>query len=370
MLTGKGCGLLCLVTPIEQPHDSDGCCPTGADFASDNDCSPLCGNARVDETESCDVAIAAGEVGACPAYCAGTEPCEHAELSGDDCGLRCALTVIEQPRDADGCCPAGADHTSDSDCAQLCGNGRLDAGEACDGEPVCGPDCMALFHPALIHRYPFDGTGTLVRDVVGSANGSVVGTALDGSGDLVLAGGTSDQYVDLPNGIISGLQDATLEAWITWTNALGVDHERIFDFGTSGNGEGQQGGGATAFLFMTPSQASNALPHVGYSADGSPTNRQSVDGTAGSFPVNVMTHVVVVFSGSSLSMSMYIDGAQIGSCTVNGGLSALMDNNNWLGRSQFGGDAEFGGTLHEFRIYDQALSATAITRSFHLGPDP
>lgn len=369
-LSGSNCEIRCTVIVIDRPLDADGCCPTGADFASDNDCPQLCGNGQVDEAESCDVAIAAGEVGACPAQCTSAAPCERADLSGKECGLRCAVTVIDQPQDADGCCPTGADFASDSDCAQLCGNGMLDPGEACDGEATCGPDCLPLFHPALIHRYRFDGSGTLVRDAVGGASGRVVGTALDGSGDLVLAGGTSDQYVDLPNGIISILQDVTVEAWVTWTNALGVDHERIFDFGTSGNGENQQGGRPTAFLFMTPSLDSNALPHVGYSPDGSKTNRQSVDGAVGSFPVNVMTHVAVVFSGASLSMSMYIDGAQIGSSTVNGRLSALVDNNNWLGRSQFGGDAEFGGTLHEFRIYDQALSATAIARSFYLGPEP
>ena len=61
-------------------------------------------------------------------------------------------------------------------------------------------------------------------------------TQLDGDGKLTIAGGASDAYVDLPNNVIgsgSGLTNATLEAWVTWTSAGAVadDQQRIFDFG-------------------------------------------------------------------------------------------------------------------------------------------
>jgi len=39
---------------------------------------------------------------------------------------------------------------------------------------------------------------------------------LTGTGSLVLAGGTTDQFVDLPNGIIKSLTNATFEVWLTW----------------------------------------------------------------------------------------------------------------------------------------------------------
>ena len=48
----------------------------------------------------------------------------------------------------------------------------------------------------------------------------------------------------------------------------------------------------------------------------------------------------------------------------------LADVNNWLGRSQFASDADFKGSLHEFRIYNVALGAADLKLSATLGADP
>jgi hypothetical protein len=40
-----------------------------------------------------------------------------------------------------------------------------------------------------------------------------------------------------------------------------------------------------------------------------------------------------------------------------------------LGRSQYGGDPAFTGTLHEFRIYNAALAPDVLLASFTAGPD-
>src|SRR5688572_29406519 len=78
------------------------------------------------------------------------------------------------------------------------------------------------------HRYSFDGTGgdgTVLTDSVGGQHG-VLRTldgvsALDGSGQMSLAGGASATagYGDLPNNLISTLTELTLEAWVTPTAA-------------------------------------------------------------------------------------------------------------------------------------------------------
>jgi hypothetical protein len=47
----------------------------------------------------------------------------------------------------------------------------------------------------------------------------------------------------------------------------------------------------------------------------------------------------------------------------------LNDVNNWLGRSNWTSDANFDGSFNEFRIYDQALTASEIAASFAAGPD-
>ncbi|HEU4577657.1 MAG TPA: hypothetical protein VFS67_05350, partial [Polyangiaceae bacterium] len=105
-----------------------------------------------------------------------------------------------------------------------------DAGEL---DPLgCAPadraDCD-LLRSALVHRYSFDGSGAAVLDSAGDAHGSVQDGQLSGTGELALDG--DDQFVDLPNGIVSALQSATFEAWVDW--AGGSRWQRIFDFGDS-----------------------------------------------------------------------------------------------------------------------------------------
>ena len=55
---------------------------------------------------------------------------------------------------------------------------------------------------------------------------------------------------------------------------------------------------------------------------------------------------------------------------IRGDLSELDDSNVWLGRAQFDGYPYLSAQLDEFRIYDRALSASAISRSFAAGPNP
>ena len=73
-------------------------------------------------------------------------------------------------------------------------------------------------------------------------NGTVIGPAGAGlnpsatANALVLPGGTSDiaPYVDLPNGMISALTNATFEGWYT-VNSI-QNWGRMFDFGSTTDG--------------------------------------------------------------------------------------------------------------------------------------
>jgi hypothetical protein len=51
-------------------------------------------------------------------------------------------------------------------------------------------------------------------------------------------------------------------------------------------------------------------------------------------------------------------------------LSAINDINCWLGRSQYSADADFGGSIDEFRIYSAALTALQVRTSNLAGPNP
>jgi hypothetical protein len=99
-----------------------------------------------------------------------------------------------------------------------------------------------------------------------------------------------------------------------------------------------------------------------------------IEGTA-ALPSTTMTHVAVVIDGAAQNMRLYQQGAvqPSGSTGVAirppTALSTLDDVNNWLGRSQYASDQEFAGTIHEFRIYSKALSASELNTNFMLGPD-
>src|SRR5262249_36124436 len=59
---------------------------------------------------------------------------------------------------------------------------RIDAPVDAPPEVGCGSPTQCALKAALVHRYSFTGTGTTVTDSVGTANGTVVNTTLNGNG--------------------------------------------------------------------------------------------------------------------------------------------------------------------------------------------
>jgi len=150
-----------------------------------------------------------------------------------------------------GCGIADDDGDGDQtpDCFDLCPsdpNNTEPGACGCGADEAAATECSAL-EAALIHRYRFEGTGTVAVDDVGDADGTVMNATLDGSATLTLAGGTSNQYVDLPDGMISVLTDATFEVWLSWQGGGGW--QRVFDFGDTTSNVGR------SYVFITPQRA-------------------------------------------------------------------------------------------------------------------
>ncbi|RYZ05340.1 MAG: LamG domain-containing protein [Myxococcales bacterium] len=238
--------------------------------------------------------------------------------------------------------------------------------------PTQCADCAAL-KSALLHRYDFEGEGEAVMDRVGTKHGTVEGggtlSKVGGKGVVVLSGGTTGPYVDLPNGLLSSLTSVTLETWITWGG--GDSWQRVFDFGSSSAAtEGTPEDGAT-YLFLTPTTdaaADGPLRGVFSVAGGAATAETRVSGAA-ALP-QALAQVVVVVDSAAEQIELYVDGASTGEQPFTGSLAELDDVNCWLGRSQYESDPELTGTLHDFRIYGAALTAAQIATSFTSGPDP
>lgn len=116
-------------------RDADEECDDGNDVDTDtcrNDCRTSCGDGERLGDETCDTAITSGD-DACPTECdVATDPCSTNTLTGTSCQAECVAETITENIDGDLCCPEGSTGADDSDCATLCGNGVVDAGETCD----------------------------------------------------------------------------------------------------------------------------------------------------------------------------------------------------------------------------------------------
>ncbi len=257
-------------------------------------------------------------------------------------------------------CPDDPDKTAPG----VCGCGIPDAPTA------TMTDCKTL-KAKLAHRYDFEGTGTSVKDRIGTAHGSIARSAtlskLDGKGVVLLGGGSGGPYVDLPNGLLSTLSNATLEAWVTWGG--GNSWQRIFDFGDSTYvpPENNPENGKT-YLYLTPKNYSGVL-QGGFSIDGNSAGQETA--VVGAAPLALeLAHVALVADDKGDALRVYVNGAKVAQQAWTGKLSSINDVNVWLGRSQYGGDDELSAVFHEFRVYGAALTDADIATSYAGGPDP
>jgi hypothetical protein len=249
---------------------------------------------------------------------------------------------------------------------------KLVAGQCGCGVPeppsATHSDCQTL-KALLVHRYDFEGGGTAVKDRVGTAHGTVARGAtlskLDGKGVVLLGGGDVGAYVDLPNGILSSLSNATIEAWVTWGG--GNSWQRLFDFGdsTATPPENNQASGKT-YLFVTP-KGGTGTAQIAFSLGGV---TQELD-VRGPLPLpQTMKQVVAVVDDSANWLTLYIDGVKSAEQAWTGALSQINDVNVWLGRSQYANDDELNAVYHEFRMYNAALTAAQVAAMFNAGTDP
>jgi hypothetical protein len=237
-----------------------------------------------------------------------------------------------------------------------------------DFEDMVG--CLPI-RDALEHRYSFAGTTSTVRDPISGADANLVGVAAPTDGAVSLGRG---QYVNLPNHLVSTLTSVTLEAWITW--AGGAEWQRVFDFGDDVTMvEGDSGTGRT-YLFLTPVLPEGPDGQVArVTFQGPDAKREFVLNATRPLPGGRLLHVAVTFDDATKTLALYIDGvldAQKTRATTDipVSLASLNDINCWLGRSQYSADANFGGSMDEFRIYSAALLPEQIALSYALGPDP
>ena len=259
---------------------------------------------------------------------------------------------------------------------------------------------------SLTQRWSFNQTaasapsGTVFLDSVGGAVATVrgVGATLNGSA-LVLPGTTTGNvtpatisaYLDLPNGILSSRDNASIEFWVTPVASL--NFQRIFDFGTSSAGDGLGAAGEWTGLGTTAPNNVTASDEFGLTFNvGASINAQRLYGrlnydqagalnlyvdSALATTLNQRYHYVVTYAkgvGTYASSgggreSWYRDGTLVQTLDLPYALSAINDVNNWIGRSQFSADPLARMTIDEFRLYNHVLTSAEITANVAAGPD-
>jgi len=239
---------------------------------------------------------------------------------------------------------------------------------------------------ALIHRYGFNEQTNdwIVHDSIGGASGRLFNTGstaspnavFTGKGEMKLTGGGGGGshavlgYAALPLGIISSMSEVTVEAWVTWTLETFWPWQRIFDFGN--NTGGSQASGVTYFFLTTEANtfltSSTDLARFTISTNGISAESPRLN-WINILPLNVTSYVAVTYSPVRGITKFYLNGQLISSGKAVIPLSAIIDTNNWLGRSQYYGDAYFGGRYNEFRVYRGLLSDADVAADYAAGPD-
>lgn len=222
------------------------------------------------------------------------------------------------------------------------------------GDAGVEPDAMAQELDLVLH-YQFEDLGAVVTD---SSDRQLDGTLSDiaayladgrvGQALSLSADGT--QFVELPTGVLEGVDDFTIAAWVRM-DTIGA-WARIYDFG---NGLADP---ENRFMYLTPSGA-NGIHAASYG--GSPAN-ESVLLAGTQLPTGVWKHVAITGSGGD--RTLYIDGFP--ATVVTGGPDVPpyemepIGGQSWIGKSRFPADPGFGGAIDDFRVYGRVLAPAEI----------
>lgn len=225
---------------------------------------------------------------------------------------------------------------------------------------------IQVANAALTHEYSFNDaiSSTNAIDSVGGATGALYGGATyPGDGTVALDG--SSGYVYLPNDIVSNYTSVTFEIWTTPTTE--ASWARLFDFGTSSGGPGTGSG--------TAGNTGTTWEYLAF-ADGSGFFHGDLDSSSGesiilgpSPTAGAYHDVVLTVNATNHTAALYDDGVMV-SYDTNFTVTPQQVGHtysDYIGRSQFGADPFYNGSVDEFRIYDNAYTPPQAEADYEAG---
>ncbi len=216
----------------------------------------------------------------------------------------------------------------------------------------------SIMPAALIHAYTFNAGN--FNDSVGSSNGTLNGTASISGNALQLPGGSNGTaYGTLPTAVMAGLTSASFEGWFTETAI--ASWEKLFFPGSLDT---------TSFVGLTTSAGSSLNARLDFIVPGITQKTTSTI----AITTGTKFYFAIVCNASKDLQTLYLApaGGSLGTAmsTSMGGkdLSSVNFLQFYIGRSPFGGDQDFNGSLDEFRIYSGVLTPGQIAADFAAGP--
>jgi hypothetical protein len=223
----------------------------------------------------------------------------------------------------------------------------------------------------LVAYYPCESaTGTDLPDASGKGNtGKLsIGTLSDGStptaagydfatgkvGKALALHKAGVGYVIVPTAVFANTTDMTIALWVNVTTSQ--NWQRLLDVGVDAKlSQNTQTG--TKYLNLVPkNEGTNMLFSIttdGYGGEQTLTGANP--------PTGVWTHVAVVLAAGTGS-KLYVNGAQSNANTSLTLRAASLGSIDYafLGKSQFGVDPAFDGSIDEFRVYNRALTDAEV----------
>jgi alpha-L-arabinofuranosidase len=214
----------------------------------------------------------------------------------------------------------------------------------------------------LTHRYSMANiSGTNVPDSVGGPqwNGTLPNGGSLNSGVLTFSS-ASQQYLNLPGGIISNYTATTIDMWIPEISGSSGSppFAYLFSFGDTDNT-----GNGYDYIFFNPNIARATISAVdpGYSGE--------QGGDLGSLGTVTNLHLTCVFDPPVGTIQIYTNGTLTATFTgTTDPLSSVGNQFAYVGRSLYTQDAYLDWSLQELRIYNGVLSPSEIAASDALGP--
>jgi alpha-L-arabinofuranosidase len=216
----------------------------------------------------------------------------------------------------------------------------------------------------LMHRYSMNETsGSTVTDSIGgpSWNGTLPNGGTFASGQLSFSA-ASQQYLNLPGGILSNYPAATIEMWISSISGANTSPPFVYLFSL---GNTDSGGLGYDYIFFNPNLARATISAVDPGYDG-----EKGGDLASSLGTATNLHLTCVFDCPNGAIRIYTNGALASTFTgITDPLSSVGNQFAYIGRSLYTSDAYLTWLLQELRIYNGALSAPDVAATDALGPN-